>query len=279
MPVKIVTDSSSDLTTEIAAEHDIRIVPLSIRFGDEEFTDGVQLTSDEFYAKMDSYEGMPATAAPAPGAFEAAIREAGAQGDPVVVITISSALSATMQSAENAARAIGDDLDVRVIDSKSITATLGLKVLAAARAAADGASADAIVELVEDLRERSQVYGALNTLANLKKGGRIGGAAAMFGSVLSIKPIIDISDGSVTEAGKVRTRRKALVWMRDKLFEQPQLDEIALCSGNASDVEELLDLISERYTRDQVQLWTIGPVIGTHGGPGVIGFAWHQPKA
>lgn len=278
MPVKIVTDSSSDLTAEVAAEHDIRIVPLSIRFGDEEFTDGVQLTADEFYTKMGTYEGMPATAAPAPGAFEAAIREAGADGDPVVVIVISSALSATMQSAENAARAIGEDIDVRVIDSKSITATLGLKVLAATRAAAEGASADDIVTLVEDLRERSQVYGALNTLANLKKGGRIGGAQAMLGSVLSIKPIIDISDGSVTEAGKVRTRRKALVWMRDKLFEQPQLDEIALCSGNADDVEELLDLISERYTRDQVQIWTIGPVIGAHGGPGVIGFAWHQPK-
>lgn len=278
MPVKIVTDSSSDLTADLATEHDIRIVPLSIRFGDEEFTDGVELSADEFYAKMDTFEGMPATAAPAPGAFEAAIREAsGDDKNPVVVIAISSALSATMQSADNAARAIGDDIDVRVIDSKSITATLGLKVLAAARAAADGASADDIVALVEDLRERSQVYGALNTLANLKKGGRIGGAQAMLGSVLSIKPIIDISDGSVTEAGKVRTRRKALVWMRDKLFEQPQLDEIALCSGNATDVDELLDLISERYPRDQVQIWTIGPVIGTHGGPGVIGFAWHHP--
>ncbi|CAN5857370.1 DegV family protein [soil metagenome] len=277
MTVQIVTDSAADLAPERAAALGIRVVPLSIRFGDEEFTDGVQLTADAFYAKMASTDVFPATAAPAPGAFEAAIRDAGANGDPVVVINISSALSATMQSAENAARAIGEDLDVRVVDSKSITATLGLKAIAAAEAAAAGKSADEVVALVEDLRNRSQVFGALSTLDNLKKGGRIGGAQAMLGSMLSIKPIIDISTGEVAEAGKVRTRGKALVWLRDKLFEQPHIDELVLCSGNADDVEELLDLIAPRYERDQVQLWTIGPVIGTHGGPGVIGFAWHAP--
>ncbi|CAN5186018.1 DegV family protein [soil metagenome] len=277
MTVQIVTDSAADLAPERAAALGIRVVPLSIRFGDEEFTDGVQLTADAFYAKMASTDVFPATAAPAPGAFEAAIRDAGTNGDPVVVINISSALSATMQSAENAARAIGEDLDVRVVDSKSITATLGLKAIAAAEAAAAGKSADEFVALVEDLRNRSQVFGALSTLDNLKKGGRIGGAQAMLGSMLSIKPIIDISTGEVAEAGKVRTRGKALVWLRDKLFEQPHIDELVLCSGNADDVEELLDLIAPRYERDQVQLWTIGPVIGTHGGPGVIGFAWHAP--
>lgn len=276
MPVKIVTDSAADLDPALAAELDVRVVPLTIRFGDEEFTDGVELTPEQFYAKMASSEVFPATAAPAPGAFETAIREAGADGDAVVVINISSDLSATMQSAENAARAIGDDLDVRVVDSKSITATQGLKVIHAARAGAGGATADDVVALVEDLRTHSRVYGALSTLDNLKKGGRIGGAQAMLGSVLSIKPIIDISTGSVTEAGKVRTRRKSLIWMRDKLFAEPHIDELALCSGNSDDVEELLELIAPRYDREQVQLWTIGPVIGTHGGPGVIGFAWHD---
>ena len=278
MPVKIVTDSAADLTPEVAAAHGIRVVPLSIRFGDEEFTDGVELTAEQFYARMARFDAMPATAAPAPGAFEAAIREAGADGDPVVVINISSALSATMQSAENAARAIGDDLDVRVVDSKSITAGQGMKCLAAARMAADGGTADDIVALVEDLRERTTIYGALSTLDNLKKGGRIGGAQAMLGSVLSIKPIIDISTGSVTEAAKVRTRRKSLVWLRDRIFELPHIDELALCDGHADDVEELIELMAPRYSRDQLQQWTIGPVIGTHGGPGVIGFAWHHPK-
>lgn len=280
MPVHIVTDSAADLSPERAAELSVDVVPLTIRFGTEEFTDGVELTPEAFYAKMATSSGMPETAAPSPGTFEAAIRAASTDGDPVVVITLSSALSATMQSAENAARAIreaGDGPEVYIVDSKSITATQGLKVVHAAKAAAEGQSADQIVALVEDLATRSRVYGALNTLDNLKKGGRIGGAQAMLGSVLSIKPIIDISTGSVVEAGKVRTRRKALVWLRDRVFEVPQIEELALCSGGAEDVDELVELMSPRYSRDQLQMWTIGPVIGTHGGPGVIGFAWHDP--
>lgn len=277
MTVKIVTDSAADLSVEQADALGVRIVPLTIRFGDEEFVDVVELTPDQFYEKMAASPHLPATAAPSPGAFEEAIRAAGVDGDAVVVVNISGDLSATVQSAENAKRAIGDDIDVRVVDSKSITATQGLKVIAAAEAAADGKSADEIVALIEDLRGRSRVYGALNTLDNLKKGGRIGGAQAMLGSMLSIKPIVDISDGSVHEAAKVRTRKKALIWLRDRIFAEPDVGTLAVCSGNATDTEELLDLIAERYPRDKVQLWTIGPVIGTHGGPGILGLAWHQP--
>jgi DegV family protein with EDD domain len=276
MTVRIVTDSAADITVEQANALDIRIVPLTIRFGDEEFVDIVELSPDQFYEKMAATGALPATAAPSPGAFEEAIRAAAADADTVIVITISGDLSATNQSAENAKRAIGDDIDVRIFDSKSITATLGLKVLAAAEAARAGSSADEIITMLEDLRSRSRVFGALNTLDNLKKGGRIGGAQAMLGSMLSIKPIIDISTGTVHEAAKVRTRKKALVWLRDRIYEEPHIEDLALCSGNADDVEELLDLIADRYPRDKVQLWTIGPVIGTHGGPGVIGFAWHQ---
>lgn len=277
MTVKIVTDSAADLTVEQADALGVRIVPLTIRFGDEEYVDVVELTADQFYEKMASSQVLPSTAAPSPGAFEEAIRAAGADGDQVIVVNISGDLSATVQSAENAKRSIGDDIDVRVFDSKSITATLGLKVIAAAEAAAAGKDADEIIAILEDLRTRSRVYGALNTLDNLKKGGRIGGAQAMLGSMLSIKPIVDISDGSVHEAAKVRTRKKALVWLRDRIFSELQVDTLAVCSGNAEDTDELLDLIADRYPRDQVQVWTIGPVIGAHGGPGVLGLAWHQP--
>jgi DegV family protein with EDD domain len=121
------------------------------------------------------------------------------------------------------------------------------------------------------------VYGALDTLDNLKKGGRIGGAQAMIGSILSIKPIIDISTGTVTEAGKQRTRKKAMVWLRDKLFEQPDLETVAVCHGCSDDVEELAELLAPRYTRDQLSIWTIGPVIGAHGGPRVLGLVWQNP--
>ena len=166
---------------------------------------------------------------------------------------------------------------MRVVDSTSITAGQGRQVLAAARAAADGATADDIEALVVDLRSRTKIYGALDTLDNLKKGGRIGGAQAMLGSMLSIKPLIDISTGKVEEAGKQRTRRKAMHWLRDRLFEQPDLDEVAVCNGGADDIEELVELLLPRYSREQLSLWTIGPVIGAHGGPRVVGLAWVQP--
>ncbi len=279
MTVKIVTDSAADIPADVAAGLDIRVVPLSIRFGDEEFTDGVDLTAGQFYEKMHALDVLPSTAAPAPGAFEAAFREAGADGDPVVCINISSKLSATMQSAENAARAIGDDLDVRVLDSVSITAGQGRQVIAAAEAAADGATPDDIAALVADLSARTKVFGALSTLDNLKKGGRIGGAQAMIGSILSIKPIIDISTGEVTEAAKQRTRRKSLTWLRDRLFQEPDLDQVAVCHGHADDVEELAELLLPRYAREQLVIWTIGPVIGAHGGPAVAGLSWQdEPK-
>ena len=173
---------------------------------------------EAFYEKMAVTDLLPSTAAPAPGAFEEAFRKAAADGGSVVCINLSSKLSATMQSAENAVRAVDGDIDVRVVDSRSITAGLGSQVEAAAKAASDGASADEIVDLVEDLRARTHIFGALDTLDNLKKGGRIGGAQAMLGTMLSIKPIVDISTGEVEEAAKQRTRRKAMAWLRDKVF-------------------------------------------------------------
>lgn len=278
MPVKIVTDSAADLPDGEAERHGIGVVPLTIRFGDDEYTDGVDLTPQAFYDKMASLDVLPATAAPSPGAFEQAFREAGAAGDPVVCINLSSALSATMQSAQTAAKAIGDELDIRVVDSKSITAGLGMQVLAAAELAEQGGSADDVVALIEDLRDRTKVFGALDTLDNLKKGGRIGGAQAFLGSVLSIKPIIDISTGVVEEAAKQRTRKKALVWLRDRLFEAGDIEHVAVCHGCAEDVQELADLISPRYAPEQLSTWVIGPVIGAHGGPRVTGLVWQEPK-
>jgi fatty acid kinase fatty acid binding subunit len=275
--VHIVTDTAADLPAEEAAALGIELVPLTIRFGDAEHTDGVDLSVKEFYAKMAESDELPATAAPAPGAFEEAFRRAAADGGSVVCISLSSQLSATMQSAENAARAVAGDIDVRVLDSCAITAAQGNLVLAAAELAAEGASADDVVALVESLRPRTRIYGTLDTLDNLKKGGRVGGAKAFFGTMLSIKPIVDISTGVVEEAGRQRTRKKALVYLRDKLFERPTVERLAVCTGDAPDTQDLIDLISPRYSADQIQIRQIGPVIGTHGGPRVLGLAWLEP--
>lgn len=274
MGVRIVTDSACDLPRDLVDRFNIGFVPLTIRFGDEEFVDQIDLSTVDFYARLAKSDALPETAAPSPGAFEDAFHKAAAEGDTVICINLSSQLSATMASAQNAAKAVAGDIDVRVLDSSSITAGQGTQVLKAAEAAAEGRSADEIVALVEDLRARTHVVGALDTLENLKKGGRIGGAQAMLGSLLNIKPLVDISSGHVEEAGKQRTRGRSLSWLRDKLFEQGDVSNLAVCTGEAPDVDDLVALISPRYQPDQYRISTIGPVIGTHGGPRVLGLAW-----
>lgn len=276
--VRIVTDSSCDLTDEEVAAHGIEVVPLSIRFGSEELEDRTELTVPAFYDKLAGSDVLPETAAPAPGKFEAAFRrQAEAGADAVVCINLSSDLSATMQSAQNAAKAVAADLDVRVLDSHSITSGLGTQVLLAAEAAAGGATADEVVALVEDLARRTHVVGALDTLDNLKKGGRIGGAQALLGSLLSIKPIVDISTGKVEEAGKARTRKKALEVLRDKVAAAGAVEHLCVTHGLAPEVDEVLDLLAPLYPRDQIRVGHIGPVIGTHGGPRVMGVTWVAP--
>lgn len=273
--VRIVTDSSCDLSDEEVAAHGIEVVPLSIRFGSDEYEDRSELSVESFYEKLAASSVLPETAAPAPGKFEAAFRrqqEAGA--DAVVCINLSAGLSATMQSAQNAAVAVKDDLDVRVLDSTSVTSGLGTQVLLAAEAAAGGASADEVAALVEQLAARTHVFGALDTLENVKKGGRIGGAQALLGSLLSIKPILDLSSGTVEEAGKARTRKKALEVLRDKVAEAGTIEHLCVTHGLAPEVDQMLDLLAPLYPRDQIRVGHIGPVIGTHGGPRVMGVTW-----
>ncbi|MEQ8841564.1 MAG: DegV family protein [Acidimicrobiales bacterium] len=281
MTVRIVTDSACDLRGEEVDRFGIEVVPLTIRFGDKEYVDREDLGVTEFYRLLAESDELPETAAPAPGKFDAAFRrqfEAGATG--VVCINLSAALSATMQSAQTAAdnlRAEQPDADVRVVDSRSITAGLGSIVLAAAQMGIDGATTDEIVAAVGPLSDRTQVYGSLDTLENLKKGGRIGGAQAMIGSMLSIKPIIDISSGEVEEAGKQRTRKKALGWLRDKLREVGPVENLAVMHGDAPDIDVFLSMISDIVDVDTIRIEKIGPVIGTHGGPRVMGLAFQTP--
>jgi DegV family protein with EDD domain len=279
MPVRIVTDSSCDLSDEVCATHGIEVVPLSIRFGSEEFEDRTELSVEAFYEKLGTSPELPETAAPAPGKFEAAFRRQAAAGaDAVVCINLSSGLSATMQSARTAATAIAGDLPVHVVDSRSITSGLGAQCVLAAEAAAAGASADEVVALVEDLVRRTHVIGALDTLDNLKKGGRIGGAQALVGSLLSIKPILDISSGEVEEAGRARTRRKALETLRDRVVEHGEVTHLQVTHGFAPDAGAMVELlVAAGYARESIGLGHIGPVIGAHGGPRVMGVTWLDP--
>jgi DegV family protein with EDD domain len=274
MAVRIVTDSACDLSQELVDQHGIEVVPLSIRFGDEEFVDRIELDVDQFYAKMAESGILPETAAPSPGAFEQAFRKVGGAGDEVVCINLSAALSATMQSAATAAKSLEGEVKVTVVDSKALTLGLGNIVVAGAEAAERGASSAEIVAQTEDLSSRTRMWGMLDTLDNLVKGGRIGKAQGLMGNMLSIKPILDMSTGEVHEAAKPRTKKKGLVWMRDKVAEfGDQIEQLWVMAGDPDDVGELLDVLTPVYDRE-ILTGRIGPVIGTHGGPGVLGVSF-----
>jgi DegV family protein with EDD domain len=275
MTVRIVTDSACDLTDDEVAAWGVEVVSLTIRFGEEEFVDRTELPVSEFYRRLASSAELPQTAAPAPGAFAQAYERLQADGaSAIVTINLSSELSATMQSAQTAASAF-TGVPVHVVDSRSITAGLGQLVITAAGLARDGADADTIVREVDSLKSRQRIYGTLDTLEYLKKGGRIGGAQALLGSILSIKPLLDISSGTVAEAGKTRTRKKALQWLRDQVVGQQPVENLNVIHSEAPDIDEFLELLRNDVDLTKVRVGPIGAVIGSHGGPRVVGVAFH----
>jgi len=279
VPVRIVTDSSCDLPDEQAAALGIEVVPLTVRFGDDELVDRTELTVAEFYRRMAASPDLPATAAPAPGAFEAAFRSCVDQGaDGVVCVNLSAQLSATMQSAQTAAKALEGTVPVEVVDSKSVTLGLGTMVVWAAEQAEAGADVATIVDGIRDMSGRQRIWATLDTLDNLKKGGRIGGAKAVVASLLTIKPAISLHEGVVEEAGKPRTRGKALKWLADKLLAEPAVERLNVVHGEAPDIDAFLELIAPRFGPDDYTTGIIGPVIGAHGGPRVLGVTYQVPR-
>jgi DegV family protein with EDD domain len=273
--IRIVTDSSCDLPDAVVSEHGVRIVPLSIRFGDEEFIDREQLSTSEFWARCAQQDTLPETAAPAPGQFEQVYRELAAEGATgIVVVSLSGGLSATMQSAELAARSVADTIPVRVVDSRTVSLGVGTIVLACARLAAEGASLDEVEALARDRVQRTRVFGALDTLENLKKGGRIGNAKALLATALAIKPIIEVIDGQVEQGGKQRTRSKALKFLVEKVSEyEGRISDLAVLHADCSDVDQFVEMLRPHYA-GEIVIGEIGPVIGTHAGRGTIGVAF-----
>jgi DegV family protein with EDD domain len=273
--VRVITDSACDIPEEDARRLDIDIVSLSIRFGDDEFTDRVDLTPNQFWARCKASKTLPETAAPSPGAFQAAYERAKADGcDGVLVLTLSALLSATHQSAVIARDAVGDVIPVRVIDTKAVSMAQGLLAIDVAEFALTGADLDELVERAEALVPKVGVVAMLDTLEHLIKGGRVGGARALLGQVLSIKPLLELKDGVVAEAGRQRTRAKALVAIADVARSHTPLRRIALVHGASSEVKALEALVAQIAADFPLIITDMGPVVGTHGGPGIIAICW-----
>ena len=271
--IAIVSCTSSDITPEQAAELGVRLVPLKVSFGDETFDTVTELTNEEFYGKLTAPGApFPKTTAVNPEQFKEAFSEAldgGADG--VVCITMSKDMSATYQSAVRAA----DEFEagvVEVIDSRTVTQAQGLIVKRAADLAATGAVQAEVVDLVQDLTGRSRLMFTPETLEYLQKGGRIGRASALLGSVLSIKPILGVEDGVVTSLDKKRTSAKARARLLE-LIRAYDAEEVAVLHTGVPDLETYREQVAEASGRpvDELEVGMAGPVAGTHVGPGMVG--------
>jgi DegV family protein with EDD domain len=278
--VRIVSDTACDLPPELVDDLGILLVPLHIRFGTTELLDRQELSVKDFWSRCAASEELPETAAPSPGAFTQAFETMAAQGaEGIVCITLSSKLSATHEAAAQAARAFEQGIPVEVVDSYSVTLGEGLVVLAAAEVAAAGGAIGEAVAAATSARDRLSVFGAIDTLENLRKGGRIGGAAAALGTVLSIKPVIQVRDGVVEQESRQRTRAKSLKYLVDKVRSVGPLERLAVMNADATDFAGFLELVQDVRSTHPRLVGDIGPVIGTHAGPGAIGLAWVREPA
>jgi len=273
--VKIVTDSSAHLSDELLARYDIRVVPLKLIFGDRVYREGLDITNDEFYPMLRQAKELPTTSQPSSGEFLEVYSELVGQGHEIVSIHISSELSGTVASAQAAKEQL-PEARIAVMDSRSVSLGLGMIVLEAARAADEGKSYEEVVALVREMIPRVKVVFVVDTLEYLHKGGRIGGAATLLGTLLNIKPILRLEDGRIEPLSKARTKKKALAKLLDAIGDYiGSGDAPVLMAVAHAQAEEEARWVEEqarsRFNCREVHFVEIGPVIGVHAGPGVVG--------
>lgn len=272
--VRVITDSACDLTDEMVSASNVIVVPLTIRFGNEELLDRRDITPTEFWRRCAEGGALPETAAPAPGAFQQAFAQAVDEGaDAIVCLTLSAGVSATYQSARTAAEGF-EPVPVEVVDTQALTMGQGLLVLAAAADAGGGVGLDDIAAATRERMVRTRTYGTLGTLDHLQRGGRIGNARALLGSLLSIKPVVQVKDGVVEEESKQRTRSRSVEYLANKVKADAPLEYLAVIDGAADDIGTLVGELEGVEVDHPVVRAELGPVVGTHTGPGTVGVCY-----
>ncbi len=271
MTVKIVTDSLSDITSDMAQKFGITVVPLTVLFGRESFLDRVTITTDEFYHRLIHGTIWPTTTQPPPAAFADVYNKLAEESEEILVVTLSTKLSGTYQSALNAKSLIKKKCRIEVIDSQTVAMGLGLIVIATAKAAQTGAKLDELTKLVRSAISRSHFIAYFDTLKYLAKGGRIGKASELLGSLLSVKQILTVKDGELVPL----TRRRSLAAGMDYLYNFvagfPRIAELAVEHTTTPDeADKLVERMGSVFPKERIYRSTVSPVLGTHGGPGAI---------
>jgi len=276
----VVTDSTSNLAPELSESHGIPVIPLNVHWGDETYLDGETLTTETFYRWLETRKAMPKTSQPSAGAFIDFFEQIAETHDTETIlgIFISAEMSGTLASAIQA-KAQLPNLTIELIDSRSVSMGLGLQVLVAARAAEAGKSLEETKARVRQCYEAMDVVFAVDTLEFLHRGGRIGGAARLLGSALNLKPVLTIESGQVEPLEKVRSRRRSLrrmLQIAEERLDGRRPTELAIMEAQAGDdVDWVRDRIVNRLRPERMYTRVLTPVVGTHGGPGTLGIAFH----
>lgn len=279
MSIKIITDSTSDINLDLAKELDITIVPLRVIFDEQEYFDGVDITNEQFYEKLVVSKNLPTTSQPAPEQYIPYFEEAKAKGDSVIVITISSKLSGTYQSAV-IAKDMAEYEDIHIVDSLTVTLGLQLLVRKAITLKNQGMSAEAIAVQLENIKTKVKLYALLESLEYLKKGGRLSGMSAFAGGLLNIKPIIEVRDGEVSLAARARGLSGGYSKLSELITQDKGInrnEEVCIgYSAKKDNMEAFINNYKDTLNLHDFIESPIGSVVGTHTGPGVCGFAFFQ---
>ena len=276
--IVVVTDSSAYIPEQALGGLSIPVIPMWLIWGDDRFRDGVDIDPPTFYRRLQESTVFPTTSQPSAGEFEEFFRQAGVDADAIVAVLITSKLSGTVASA-HAARAQLPELDIRIVDSLSVSMGLGFVTLAAARAAAAGKALDEVVTTAEAVRDRLNLLFVVDTLEYLHRGGRIGGAKWLVGTMLSIKPLLHFVDGTIEPLAQVRTKRKATARLLEVVEERlggRQMAEVSVFDANSPEEgDAVAEQIKERFGVSTVYRTVLSPAIGVHGGPGTIGVVFY----
>lgn len=283
MAIQFIIDSAADVSVEEAKAWGVIRVALTVRFEDEEYLDGVNLMPDEFYQKLAASKKLPVTSQAAPAVFESFLRPIVEKGDTAIVLAVSSGLSGTCQSARLAADAVGGD--VYVIDTENVCIGQRILLLRALELRDEGKTAEEIVAALEQEKKQVHVLALLDTLEYLRKGGRLSGAAAMVGTLLSIKPVVGVEDGLVVSIGKARGPRNGNNLLRELVAKCGGIDfERPFTLGYSGNDDSLLKRYIEESTAlyeghaDHLPVTRVGSVIGTHVGPGAIAVSFFSKQ-
>lgn len=280
--IKIVIDSTADMPTDMRERFGIKVIPLRIQFGDEAFLDGVDITKEDFYERLLQSNSAPTTSTPSVGAFVDLYTQLAQETDTIVSIHLSGRMSSTVQTARQAAKMVSH-AHVEVVDSHQMSMAISYMAVAASVAVEAGKELSEILDGVHRAGARTLTYVAFDTLKYLERGGRIGHARAFLGTLLKVKPIVEVRDGEVQPLEQVRTTKRMLGRMQELVQSHGALDELSVLWSTDPTLAEMMreHLVQAGVMpREQIQVVRAGGVIGTHVGPGalgVIGIRQHSP--